>query len=270
MLHDPLALLAATGIGLIVVTAAAAPLVAPYAPDALDPTHAFASPSWAHWFGTDELGRDLLSRILYGGRYSLGIGIGATLIAAFLGLVWGLGAALSRRFVDDVLMRLADATMAVPQILLALIFVAAVGADGVKLAIIIGLLLTPVTARMVRSVVLAEVELEYYSAAVAYGASRTRLILRELMPNIVVPVGVQATVNLITAILTEAALSFVGLGIQPPAASWGTLLQTGYQDIYQSIWYVVFPGLAICLTAWLLTILADRAADVFDPRRRRA
>lgn len=255
-------------LGLLIVSAVAAPLFTSYSPTALAPRDRFQPPSLAHLFGTDELGRDLFTRNLYGGRIALGIGAAATVIAMLVGVAWGFVAAMRRGWADEVLMRLADATMAIPTILFALVLVAAFGASTVNLAIIIGLLLAPVTARLARSAALDELTSEYVLAAVASGATRTRILLSEVLPNTLPSLLVLATLNAASAILTEASLSFVGLGVQPPEASWGTLLFQGYQKIYQAIWYPIFPGLVIFLTIWLLNLLADQLQSVMDPRER--
>jgi peptide/nickel transport system permease protein len=261
-------LLALTVLGIIVLACIAAPLIARHDPTALDPSAAFASPSSEHWFGTDNLGRDLFARVVYGGRISLGVAAGATVISMLLGCLWGFTAAVRRGWVDEVLMRLADVAMAIPQMLFALVLVAAFGASAAGLALIVGVLLVPVTARIVRGAVLGELESEYYSAAVAYGASQRRLVLREVLPNVAAPLGVQAAINAANAIVLEAALSFVGLGVQPPDASWGTLLQQGYQQMYQSLSGVIFPAVAIFLTIWTLNLLADQLGGVDDLRGR--
>lgn len=254
-------------LALIVLLCAIGPLLAPD-PSALDNANRFASPSGAHLFGTDELGRDLFARIVDGGRISLAIAGGATVVSMLLGALWGFAAALGRGLVDELLMRLADVTMAIPQLLFALVFVAAFGASTAGLALIVGVLLTPVTARMVRSAVLGELQSDYTQAALAYGATRRRLVLREVLPNISAPLGVQAAINAANAIILEAALSFVGLGVQPPEASWGTLLQQGYQKMYQSTTGVLFPALAIFLTIWMLNLLADQLGGTDDLRGR--
>ncbi len=254
-------------LALIVLLCLIGPLFA-QDPSALDNANRFASPSSAHLFGTDELGRDLFARLVDGGRISLAIGAGATVVSMLLGALWGFAAALGRGLLDEVLMRLADVTMAIPQLLFALVFVAAFGASTAGLALIVGILLTPVTARMVRSAVLGELQSDYTQAALAYGATRRRLVLREVLPNISAPLGVQAAINAANAIILEAALSFVGLGVQPPEASWGTLLQQGYQKMYQSTTGVLFPALAIFLTIWMLNLLADQLGGTDDLRGR--
>ncbi|MBO9625684.1 MAG: ABC transporter permease [Microbacterium sp.] len=248
----PLALLA-----LIVLASVLAPLLAPFDPSAQS-SDRFASPSAGHLFGTDELGRDLFSRVLHGGQLTMAIAGGATLVAMLLGIAWGMAAAFGRGVLDEVLMRLADTVMAIPQILFALVFISAFGADPVKLAVIIGILLTPTTARLVRSSVLSELQEDYFTAAVAFGSTRARLLFTEVLPNARGPIVVQAAINAANAILLEASMSFVGLGIAPPEATWGTLVQQGYQKMYQSIGYVLFPALFIFVTIWLLNVLADQ------------
>ncbi len=248
----PLGLLA-----LIVLACVLAPVIAPFDPSAQSPDR-FAGPSAAHLFGTDELGRDLFSRVLYGGQLTIFIAGGATLVAMVLGIAWGMAAAFGRGWIDEVLMRLADTVMAIPQILFALVFISAFGADPVKLAVIIGILLTPTTARLVRSSVLSELQEDYFTAAVAFGSKRSRLLFAEVLPNARGPIVVQAAINAANAILLEASMSFVGLGIAPPEATWGTLVQQGYQKMYQSIGYVLFPALFIFVTIWLLNVLADQ------------
>ena len=248
----PLGLLA-----IIVLACVLAPLLAPSDP-AAQSSDRFAGPSAAHLFGTDELGRDLFSRVLYGGQLTVFIAGGATLVAMVLGIAWGMAAAFARGWVDEILMRLADTVMAIPQILFALVFISALGADPVKLAVIIGVLLTPTTARLVRSSVLSELQEDYFTAAVAFGSTRRRLLFAEVLPNAKGPIVVQAAINAANAILLEASMSFVGLGIAPPEATWGTLVQQGYQKMYQSIGYVLFPALFIFVTIWLLNVLADQ------------
>lgn len=244
-------------LALIVLISVLAPLVAPYDPAQQSPDR-FATPSLAHLFGTDELGRDLFSRVLYGGQLTIFIAGGATLVAMVLGIAWGMVAAFTRGIVDEILMRLADTVMAIPQILFALVFISAFGADPVKLAIIVGILLTPTTARLVRSAVISELQEDYFTAAVAFGSKRSRLLFSEVLPNARGPIVVQAAINAANAILLEASMSFVGLGIAPPEATWGTLVQQGYQKMYQSIGYVLFPALFIFVTIWLLNVLADQ------------
>lgn len=252
-------------LAVIVLGSLFAPWLAPYDPLQISPVR-FAAAGYPHLLGTDELGRDLLSRIMYGGRVTLVISIGAALVAGILGTLWGMAAAFGRGLIDEILMRIADISMAIPQMLFALVFVAGFGASPIKLALIIGVLLTPVTARIVRSAVLVERESDYYAAAIAYGASRWRLIGAEVLPNVLVPIGVQAAINVANAIVLEAALSFVGLGLKDPDTSWGILVKLGYEKMNRSLGYVLFPALFIFLTIWMLNVIADSWSRI-DERR---
>ncbi len=217
----------------------------------------FLGPDLTHPFGTDDLGRDLFARILAGGRITILVAAGATVISVIVGTVWGIVAASRRGWADEVLMRSADAFMAIPQIVFALVCVAAFGSSIVSLIVIVGLLLSPTTARIVRSVALAELSADYAVAARACGLTRTRILATEVLPNVVPTIVVQATINAAAAIALEATLSFIGLGVQPPDASWGTLLLHGYGKFYSSAWLVVFPTLWIVVTIWALTLTSD-------------
>ena len=247
-------------LSLIAVACIFAPLVAPFDPTAQS-SDRFASPSLTHLFGTDELGRDLFSRVLFGGQLTIFIALGATAVAMVLGTIWGMAAAFLRGLFDEILMRLADTVMAIPQMLFALVFISAFGATPERLALIIGILLTPTTARLVRSTVLTEIQGDYFTAAIAYGAPRRRLLFSEVLPNARGPLTVQAAINAANAILLEASMSFVGLGIQAPEATWGSLVQQGYQKMYQSTGYILFPAALIFITIWMLNLLADQIGD---------
>lgn len=262
-------IIAATVLALIVLSALLASVIDRYDPLAQDAARPFGPISFEHPFGTDDLGRDIFSRVVHGGQISLGIAGGASLFALLLGTVWGFAAALRRGWADELLMRFADSVMAVPQILFGLVCVSALGPSPAGLAIVIGALLAPTTARMARSVALTEVSRDYYTAAIAYGCGRRRLVLRELLPNTAGPIGVQFAINVANAMLLEASLSFVGLGVRLPDASWGTLLQQGYGFLYQSTPYILFPGLAILLTVGALNVLADQLGGRSDRGRLR-
>lgn len=255
-------------VAVLVVGCLGAGWLSPYDPTAQS-SDRFAGSSFSHLFGTDELGRDLFARSLHGGRLTFVIAGGATLLAMVLGTIWGMCAASQAGWLDEILMRGADTLMAMPQLLFALVFVAAFDPTPARLAIIVGILLTPTTARMVRSAVLSELQADYFAAAVAYGATRRQLLSEEVLPNIRGPLAVQTAINGANAILIEASLSFVGLGIQSPQATWGTLVQQGYQRMYQSMEYMLFPAALIFVTIWMLNLLADQLGGQ-DPRGRAA
>jgi peptide/nickel transport system permease protein len=233
-------------------------------PTDIDPLNQLSAPTGAHPFGTDELGRDLLARTAVAGRISLRVGALATLLAMLVGGLWGVAAAGARGILDDVLMRVADAAMAIPVILFALIFIAALGTDTTTLTLVTGLLMTPLTARVVRAAVLGELANDYVLALRAVGMPTWRIMLAEVLPNTTPALLAQTTLNLATALIVEASLSFVGLGVQPPDASWGTLLKNGYDQLFNTIWYPLFPALAIVLTVGALNVVADRVQAILD------
>jgi peptide/nickel transport system permease protein len=268
LLRRPSAALAAFVVVVIVVGVVGAPLVAPYSPTAFDFAHLFAPPSLAHPFGTDELGRDLLTRVLYGGRTSLQIAAFAVLLAMGGGAIWGFASAYRRGWTDELLMRVADLTLGMPVILLGLVLVAAFGSSTLSLVLILGILFMPATARLARAALLSELETDYYLAAISVGAPPWRIMLKELLPNTAPVLIARASVVAAEAIFVEASLSFVGLGVQPPAASWGTLLQKGYSSLYRSYWYPLFPGLVILVAVLALNTLGDHLQRVLDPARR--
>lgn len=267
LLRRPAAAVAALVVGLLVLVTLGAPLFAPFAPTTLDFENLFAPPSREHLFGTDELGRDLLTRILYGGRTSMILAFAATAIAMGVGVVWGFAAALREGWLGEILMRVADTLMAMPAILLGLVLVAAFGTSTLSMVIILGILFAPATARIARSTLLAELRSEYYLAAVSVGASGRRIVARELLPNALPVLVSRASLVLAEVIFVEASLSFVGLGIQPPETSWGTLLQQGYANLYSSYTYSIFPGIVILVAVLALNALGDNLQKVLDPSR---
>jgi len=217
----------------------------------------FLGPGFEHPFGTDDLGRDQLARLMVGGRITVIVAAGSALLSILIGVTWGVLAAARRGWMDEVLMRTADAFMAIPQIVFALVFVAAFGSSILSLTIIIGVLLAPTTARIVRSVAMSELSSDYAVAARACGLGRTRVMATEILPNVLPTIMVQATINVAAAIILEATLSFIGLGIQPPDASWGTLLLQGYGKFYNSAWLVLVPTVWIVVTIWALTATSE-------------
>jgi ABC-type dipeptide/oligopeptide/nickel transport system permease subunit len=253
---------------LVVIAAILAPQIAPYAPTKMHARDRLEGPSSAHWLGTDESGRDLFSRILYGARISAVAAASATALALIAGIPIGLIGGYRGGFVDDALMRVLDGFLAIPPVLLALTLLAALGPSQINVIIAVGALGMPLTARITRASVLVERERDYTFAARAIGASDGYIMWRILLPNSLPPLIVTASLLAANAILLEAALSFLGLGVQPPRASWGVLLQLGYGYMSHSVWYVTFPGICIFLLVWSLNVLGDALRDGLDPRLR--
>jgi peptide/nickel transport system permease protein len=224
------------------------------------------NPSWAHPFGTDALGRDTLARIIHGSQVSLQVGVIAVGIAFVIGGVLGLVSGYAKGVVDSFVMRIVDVLFAFPGLVLAIVISGLLGPTRRNAMIAIGVALAPMFARVVRAAVLETMSLPYIESARALGAGPARTIRRHVVPNILAPVIVLVTVYLATAILTEAALSFLGLGTQPPEASWGNMLSEARNYIYQSVWMSVFPGAAIMLLVLGFNFLGDGLRDVLDPR----
>ncbi|MEA2514289.1 MAG: peptide/nickel transport system permease protein [Thermomicrobiales bacterium] len=255
-------------VALVVVAAILAPQIAPFEPTKMHARDRLQGPSAEYWLGTDESGRDLFSRILYGARISAVAAASATALAMAVGIPIGLICGYRGGFVDDVLMRVLDGFLAIPPVLLALTLLAALGPSQINVIIAVGALGMPLTARITRASVLVERERDYTLAARAIGATDGHIMWRILLPNSLPPLIVTASLLAANAILLEAALSFLGLGVQPPRASWGVLLQLGYGYMSHSVWYVTFPGICIFLLVWSLNVLGDALRDGLDPRLR--
>jgi peptide/nickel transport system permease protein len=251
----------------VVVGALGAPLLAPADPLAMSPRR-FALPSWSAWLGTDQFGRDLLSRLLYGARVSMAVSFSAVGLAATLGATIGLLAGYLEGRVDHWLMRGIDVLMAFPTLLLALAVVATFGASLVNLVAAITLAYVPIFSRVVRGSVISVKQNDYVQASRALGAGDTRVMTRAILPNVLAPVIVQATFNLSTAIMIEAALSFLGLGVQPPAPSWGTMLSEARNFMELDPWLAVAPGSAITVAVLGFNLFGDGLRDLLDPRLR--
>ncbi|HEY1294812.1 MAG TPA: ABC transporter permease [Chloroflexota bacterium] len=268
--RDPTAVLGATLLLIIVVAAAGASTVAPYDPLQVHVRDRLQLPSGTYPLGTDELGRDLLSRVIYAARVSLAVGVVAVLIAAVGGVTLGLIAGFFGRTVDAVIMRCMDAILAFPAIILALAIISALGPSPVNAMIAIGIVTIPSFARITRGSLLSLKEREFVEASRASGASNTHLMFRVLLPNTLSPILVQCSIAFANAILTEAALSFLGLGVQPPTPSWGSMLDFGRKYLTQTPWYSVSAGAAIFAAVLALNLLGDGLRDALDPRLRRA
>src|SRR5438067_5222659 len=255
---------------LLIVAAFAmfAPWIAPYDPMTLKILDRLQSPRAAHWFGTDELGRDVFSRVIFGARYSLLIGALVVLISVSGGVLLGLTAGFFRRL-DGPIMRIVDAMMSFPDILLAIALVAVLGASVTNVILALAVVYTPRVARVVRASTLVVRELLFIEAARALGVSTWRILFIHILNNIASPILVQATFIFAYAVLAEAGLSFLGVGVPPALPTWGTMIASGQQFAHQAIWLVVFPGVAIILSALSLQMVGDGFRDLLDPKLRK-
>jgi peptide/nickel transport system permease protein len=267
-----LALFGGIVISLFILMAVFAPLVAPYDPLAQNLTEKFAGPSLAHPFGQDELGRDILSRIIYGARISLTAGLAAVALATVVGTIVGLTAGYLGRWPDSLLMRMMDVLLAFPSILLAIVIVSILGPSLPNAMLAIGIVFIPQTARVVRSAVISVRERDYIEAERALGAGNAQIVFSGVLPNSMAPLIVQATLTLATAILDIAALSFLGLGARAPSPEWGAMLtdafRSGYGVFVEGQHAIIFPGIAIALCVLSVNFVGDGLRDAMDPRRR--
>ena len=271
LLRDNRAVAGVAVVALIVLAAALAPLIARYDPLAVDLTRQLQSPSAAHWLGTDVQGRDVWARLVYGARISLAVGLLSQGIALSLGVALGLIAGYYGRWVDEVVMRLADVTLAFPTLLLLVALVAALQPSLGVVLLTIGVVGWAGMARLVRGQVLVVRQLEYVQALRALGARDLRIIVAHLLPNVIAPVVIAATLGVAGAIMAEAALSFLGLGVAPPTPSWGAMIAEG-RDLSQlrfAPWTSLFPGVAIGAAVLGFNLLGDALRDALDPRFRR-
>ncbi|WP_428483172.1 ABC transporter permease [Rhodopila sp.] len=265
-LRRPAAVAALGVIMLFVIGAVLAPLVAPFDPVATSWTAIRKAPSAAHWMGTDEIGRDVLSRVVFGARASLLAGVVSVLIAAAIGVPAGLLAGFAGGWIDAVLSRLVDAMLACPFLILAIALTAFLGPNLTNAMIAIGVSTAPRFMRVARAATLEVGSADYVQAAWSIGAPAWRVAVRHVAPNIVPPVLVQATLSLAAAIIAEASLSFLGLGQQPPSPSWGSMLNAAQRFLTQAPWLAVFPGMAIFLCVLSFNLVGDGLRDALDPR----
>jgi peptide/nickel transport system permease protein len=248
------------------LAAAAAPLLSHYDPLHQDVTERLEPPSSHHWMGTDDLGRDVFARIVYGARISLQVGVVAVGIMVLIGVAVGLTAGYAGGWVDTSVMRLIDVLLCFPTIFLILMVISFVEPDIKNVMAVIGVTSWMGLARLVRGEVLSLKERDFVAAARGVGASRTRIVIVHILPHLASPVLVSATLGVGGAILTESALSFLGLGVQPPDPSWGNVLTTGKDYLHIAWWLSVFPGLAILATVLSFNLLGEGLRDVLDPR----
>ncbi len=263
--RNPIGIAGAIIVGLNILVAVFGPYIWTIDPDELVAMR-LQPPSWAYPMGTDELGRDTLARIIHGAQVSLQVGIIAVTIAFVLGVVLGLLSGFFGGWLDSVLMRLVDLMFALPGLVLAIVIAGLLGPNRRNAMIAIGIVIAPAFARVVRGAVLEVMGFPFVESARGLGASHPRIVLRHVLPNIAAPLTVLVTVYLSTAILSEAALSFLGLGTQPPEASWGGMLNTARAYLDVDPWLSIFPGLAIMIVVLGFNFLGDGLRDILDPR----
>lgn len=256
-------------ISFLVLIAIIGPLIMPYDPTLSDMTKSFLAPSGQHWFGTDQLGRDIFSRVISGTRISLTVGLSAVAISLFVGVVLGSIAGYRGGKTDTVIMRIMDMMLAIPSILLAIAFMAALGKGIDKAVIAIGLVSIPEYARIVRGCILSVKENDYVQAARVIGNKNNRIIFKHILPNVMSSIVVRATLGISTAVLDTAALGFLGLGVQPPAAEWGDMLGRARGFIFTAPYTLIFPGIAITITVLAFNLLGDGLRDALDPKSRK-
>lgn len=266
LMRNKMAIAGLIFLGIVVLMALAAPVIAPYGYEEQDLFNTLKGPSGEHIFGTDNLGRDIFSRILYGGRNSLIIGFVSVGISAVIGVVLGAVAGYYGGKVDMVIMRLLDVLQSVPAILLAIAIAATMGPGFKNCIIALTVSSVPGFVRMTRASCMNVQGLEYVEAARSINARESRIIFKHILPNAISPIFVHATMSVATAILTSASLSFIGLGVQPPAAEWGAMLAEGRNYIRGYSHIVIFPGLTIMLVVLSLNMLGDGLRDAMDPR----
>jgi peptide/nickel transport system permease protein len=256
---------------MISLAALAAPWISPYDPYKMQLPNARLRPSWEHPLGTDNLGRDILTRVFVGGRVSIAVALAAVAISSGLGTILGVTAGYSGGWLDSVIMRVTDMFMSIPMFVLLIVLVSMLGPSVKNVILIIGLLTWMGPARLVRGQVLSVMNEPYIEAAVAGGAPPARLVMRHVLPNAYVPVVVASTLGVANAMLSEAALSFLGLGIQPPTPSWGNMLNAAQQlqTLVREPWVWIGPGAAIALTVLSINFMGDGLRDALDPRTRR-
>lgn len=265
-LRNPLALWGFAIIAVVLVMALLAPVLAPYDPDAIDVKSILIPPSSTHWMGTDGLGRDVFSRMLFGARISLLVGFVAVGIATLIGVVLGAISGYYRGWIDVVIMRMVDVMLSIPTFFLILAVIAFLTPSIWNIMIVIGLTSWMGVTRLVRAEFLSLREREFVHASATLGARDFRLIFRHLLPNSLTPVIVSSVLGVASAVLVESGLSFLGLGVQPPQASWGNILTEGKEYIQFAWWLSFFPGMAILLTVLGYNLLGEGLRDALDPR----
>ncbi|MFF3024325.1 nickel transporter permease [Gottfriedia sp. NPDC057948] len=266
---NKLALVGAYIVLFYILVAIFAPLISPKDPFEIDLMHKLQTPSLEHWMGTDDKGRDILSRIIYGSRLSISVGFVSVLFGAIFGITLGLIAGYYGKWMDTIIMRVVDVLLAFPGILLALAIISALGPSLINVMVAVGIFSVPMFARIVRGSTLSVRKLEYIDAIRALGATDATIIFKHILPNILSPIIVQATLKLATAILSAAGLSYLGLGAQPPSPEWGAMLSSGRDYLFSAPHIALFPGIAISTLVLGFNIFGDGLRDALDPRMKK-
>jgi len=261
-----LAMFGAATLTLVVIVSVIGPFLSPYTYDEQDTALGASAPSGAHWLGTDPLGRDLATRVLYGGRVSLLVGVAATSVALLIGVLYGAIAGYAGGRTDAIMMRIVDVLYALPFTIFVIILMVFFGRQFILLFLAIGAVEWLTMARIVRSQMLSLREKEFVEAGVVLGLSQPRILLRHLLPNALGPIIVYTTLTVPNVMLLEAFLSFLGLGVQPPMSSWGLLIKEGVETMEEFPWLLIYPSIALSLTLFSLNFLGDGLRDALDPR----
>lgn len=266
ILREPLGAMGLILVVLVVVMALGADVLTSYAPNKISPADRFAPASLTHLLGTDQLGRDLFSRVLHGGRVALAIAIGSTFVSLVIGIMLGLIAGYGPRWLDNLLLLVFDAVKSFPTVMLALTLVTLTGPSLLAVVLVVVIVNVPGYARIIRTQTLVLRNAEHVLAARSMGAGTSRILRVHILPNIIGPILILASMDIPVVVAIEAGLSFLGMGVRPPTASWGTILNDGFANIRDSYWIVVAAGLPIILTTLGFTFLGESLRDLFDPR----
>lgn len=266
--RDPKAMIGLSLLLFFIFIAVFAPWIAPFGENEMDRRASLVSPSLEHPFGTDRLGRDVLSRVIYGARVSVTVGVIAVAVAVAIGVPLGLIAGYAGGFIDEALMRFVDAWVAFPNLILLLGVIAIIGPGAQNVMVAIGITSFPIYARLIRGQTIAVKEREFVLAARSTGAGPGHIVRTHLLPNTIQPIIVQGSLAVGSAVLAEAGLSFLGIGVKPPTATWGVVIQDGFAVIRANPWVSIAPGIAITLFVLGVNLLGDRLRDVLDPRLR--